>query len=246
MKQSSRVVPAWRQGVIDSLPITVSIILFGAIYGMLSLQAGLTGWQSLAMSTIVYAGAAQFTALSMLSEGASMWAIILATFLLNSRHLLMGLSVSPHYQNFSMTQVNIFAFLLTDEQYAIILNRFRHHSSEASYILSVGLSLFLAWNVGTLLGVVAGQWIPDPESLGLGFSFTAMFLALAYYQLTSVARILTFIICAGVSVSLTLVLPSGLHLLAAGLVAFGIGYYLPVREEKTNKDATLANEVETA
>ncbi len=247
MKSSHREKQSWRQGVIDSLPITVSIILFGAIFGMLSLQAGLAGWQSIAMSLIVYAGSAQFTALSMLSDHANLWAIVLATFLLNSRHLLMGLSISPHYQKFSFAQVNLFAFFLTDEQYAITLNRFRHHASDLGYIASVSLSLYFGWFFGTLLGTVAGQWIPDPDALGLGFSFTAMFLALAYYQLTSVIRVLTFLLCGVVAVGLALVLPSGLHLLFAGLIAFGIGYYLPEKTEKpAHEKLSNPSEVETA
>ncbi|MGD8189808.1 AzlC family ABC transporter permease [Brevibacillus ginsengisoli] len=238
---------SWRQGLLDSLPITVSLMLFGAIFGMLSLQAGLTVWQTLAMSLVVYAGSAQFTALSMISEHSSLWAIVLATFLLNSRHLLMGLSISPHYQQFSSRQVNVFAFFLTDEQYAISLNRFRHHSSDAAYITSVCLSLYLGWFTGTLLGTVAGQWIPDPEALGLGFSFTAMFLALAYYQLTSLVRVVTFVICGAVAVGMSFILPSGLHLLIAGVIAFAVGYFLPTDEKKqTSAQESLTSEVETA
>lgn len=249
MNSSQPSTSSWRQGVLDSLPITVSIIMFGAIFGMLSLQAGLTVWQTLAMSLVVYAGSAQFTALSMISEHNSLWAIVLATFLLNSRHLLMGLSISPHYQQFSRAQVNVFAFFLTDEQYAISLNRFRHHKSDAAYILSVCLSLYLGWFTGTLLGTVAGQWIPDPEALGLGFSFTAMFLALAYYQLTSLLRIMTFVLCGIIAVGMSFFLPSGLHLLIAGIIAFAIGYYMPTREtekKQATSQESVSNEVETA
>ncbi len=239
--------PSWRQGVLDALPITVSIVLFGAIFGMLALQTGLTAWESVAMSLIVYAGSAQFTALSMLSEQAGMWAIVLATFLLNSRHFLMGLSMSPHYQRFSPLSVNTLAFFLTDEQYAITLNRFRHHESDIPYIVAVSLSLYVGWCGGTLLGTAAGQWIPDPASLGLGFSFTAMFLALAYYQLVSLIRIVTFLLCGALAVGLALVLPSGLHLLVAGLVAFAIGYALPAKErEQGRSEQDSPREVESA
>ncbi len=237
---------SFRLGVLDSLPISVSIILFGAIFGLLSMQTGLSVWQSVAMSLIVYAGSAQFTALSMLADQANMFAIILATFLLNSRHFLMGLSMAPHYQSFSLLQVNTMAFFLTDEQYAITLNRFRNHPSDLPYIVGVSLSLYFAWCGGTLLGTAAGQWIPDPASLGLGFSFTAMFLALAYYQLYSLQRILVFLVDGLLATGLVLVLPTGLHLLAAGLLAFLVGYFLPEKGKQHTDGENDYQEVESA
>ncbi|MFC4766479.1 AzlC family ABC transporter permease [Effusibacillus consociatus] len=215
----------WRQGLLDAAPIAVSIIIFGAIFGMLSSQTGLSAWESVGMSLIVYAGSAQFTALAMLAEHAGIWSIVLATFLLNSRHFLMGLSMSPHYSSFSKTFINGSAFFLTDEQYAITLNRFRHNPSNKSYIVTVSLTLYFGWALGTWIGTAAGSWIPDPNALGLGFSFTAMFLALAYYQLVSVLRILTFLVCGVLAICFAFVLPNGLHLLGAGAIAFMIGYF---------------------
>ncbi len=245
-KWKDTTLPNIRQGVLDAGPITISIVLFGAIFGMLSRQAGLSAWQSLGMSLVVYAGSAQFTALSMLAEHANLGAIVLATFLLNSRHFLMGLSMAPHYQGFSRWTVNALAFFLTDEQYAITLNRFRHHQSDSAYIWAVSLSLYAGWCGGTWLGIAAGKWLPDPNALGLGFSFTAMFLALAYYQLTSALRILTFLACGTIAVALAVWLPGGLHLLAAGLIAFAIGYFLPEHKTEAAGNQNKLAEVESA
>ncbi len=245
MKQPVSRRTEYRQGLLDALPLTISLILFGGIFGMLSIQAGLTSWQSLAMSLIVFAGASQFTAISMIPEHTGIWAIILTTFLLNSRHLIMGLSMAPHYKDFSQKHVNVLAFLFVDEQYALSLNRFRQHKSDATYALAVGLSLYLSWAFGTWIGTIAGQWLPDPAALGLNFSFTAMFLALAYYQLQSVARIMAFLFCGAIAVWLGMILPNGLHLLAAGIVAFGIGYFLPQKQENTAREANSTQEVKS-
>lgn len=247
MNWPKQVKATFRRGLWDSLPLTASYILVGAIFGMMAGQAGLSPWESVAMSAFVYSGAAQFSAIAMIADHASMWAIVLTTCMLNTRHLLMGLSISPYYQRFSSAQVNGLAYLLTDEQYAISLNRFRQHPSETSYIVAVGGSLLLSWVLGTWLGTVAGQWIPDPASLGLNFSFTAMFVALAFYQLTSFPRILTFLLCGAFAVCFALLLPNGLHLLVAGLVAFFIGYVWPSKDTAAKRDnPNKQQEVETA
>ncbi|WP_429844072.1 AzlC family ABC transporter permease [Brevibacillus sp. FIR094] len=227
MKVSQHSVQSLKQGVWDALPLMASYILSGVIFGMMALAAGLTTWDSVAMSFFVYTGAAQYSAIAMITENTGMWAIIITTCLLNTRHFLMALSVSPYYQRFSSGQVNALAFYMTDEQYALTLNRFRHHPPDVSYIVGVSLALHFCWVMGTWLGAVAGQWIPDPEALGLGFSYIAMFIALSYFQLTSLPRILTFVLCGGLAIGVAMILPNGVHLLVAGLVAFAIGYALP-------------------
>lgn len=244
MKLSSQ---SFRQGVWDALPLMASYILSGVIFGMMALAAGLTTWESVAMSLFVYTGASQYSAIAMITENTDMLAIIITTFLLNTRHFLMALSISPYYQRFSAAQVNVLAFYMTDEQYALTLNRFRHHPPDVSYIVGVSIALHICWVMGTWLGVVAGQWIPDPEALGLGFSYIAMFIALSYFQLTSVSRILTYLLCGGLAVGVAMILPNGLHLLVAGLVAFLIGYALPSeKEEENHVETQTAQGAETA
>lgn len=247
MKVSQHSAQSLRQGVWDALPLIASYILSGVIFGMMALAAGLTTWESIAMSFFVYTGAAQYSAIAMITENTGMWAIIITTCLLNTRHFLMALSVSPYYQRFSAGQVNTLAFYMTDEQYAVTLNRFRHHPPDVAYIVGVSISLHFCLVMGTWLGAVAGQWIPDPEKLGLGFSYIAMFIALSYFQLTSITRIFTFLLCGGLAVGVAMILPNGLHLLVAGLVAFLIGYALPSdQKEEPNLDTNSAQGAETA
>ncbi|MGO0062186.1 AzlC family ABC transporter permease [Brevibacillus fluminis] len=237
---------AFREGVVDALPMVFSFVIFGGIFGLLATNTGLLAWQSVAMSLVVFAGSAQFTALSMLGEHTGLVAIIIATFLLNSRHLLMGLSMSPYYKSYPTKHVNMLAFLFIDESYAITLNRFRTHPSNMMYVYGTSLALYATWVGGTWLGTVAGKWLPDPASLGLGFSFSAMFLALVYYQLYSPLRIVTFVACGGAAVVLAFILPNGLHLLAAGLLAFGIGYFLGPKQETAPSEENLPKGVESA
>lgn len=215
----------WKRGFFDALPIAFSFILFGGIFGMLAVQTGLSVLESVGMSLIVFAGSAQFTALSLLGDQTGMWTIILVTFFVNSRHLLMGLSMSPYYQPFSKKFSTVMAFFLIDEQYAITMNHFRRHRATKAYITAVSLTLYATWVGGTWLGTLTQSLIPDPGKLGLGFSFTALFLALVYFQFTSLFRVAVFGLCGISAVLLAFILPYGLHLLAAGIIAFTFGYF---------------------
>lgn len=232
----------WKKGFLDALPIAFSFILFGGIFGMLAVQTGLSVLESVGMSLIVFAGSAQFTALSLLTDHTGMWTIILVTFFVNSRHLLMGLSMSPYYQPFSKKFSTVMAFFLIDEQYAITMNHFRHHHATKPYIIVVSLTLYATWVGGTWLGTLTQSLIPDPEKLGLGFSFTALFLSLVYFQFTSLLRIMVFGLCGTAAVLLAFVLPYGLHLLAAGVIAFVIGYFFN-KESVSEKTAEQREEV---
>ncbi|USG63574.1 AzlC family ABC transporter permease [Brevibacillus ruminantium] len=217
--------PAWQQGIVDSVPIGVSFLVFGGIFGMLGLQAGLSTAENVLMSFFVHAGSAQFAVLPMLAEGAGFWAMVLVTLLLNSRYFLMGLSLAPYYSKQSRRFANLIAFFMSDEQYAITYNRIRLYGFDSAYILSVSLFLHLFWALGTWLGSIAGHLLPDPHRFGLEYSFTAMFLALSVGMLSSKVRVAVFLGCGAAACLLSAWSVNGLHVLAAGVLAFAAGYW---------------------
>ncbi|MEJ8544932.1 AzlC family ABC transporter permease [Brevibacillus borstelensis] len=215
---------SWKQGIRDSVPIGMSFLVFGGIFGMMALQAGMSSGESVLMSFFVHAGSSQFAVLPMLVEGAGFWTMVMVTFFMNSRHLLMAMSLAPYYSRHNRRFADLIAFFLSDEQYAITYNRIRQAGFDKAYILSVSIFLHLFWALGTWLGSLFGQFLPDPERFGLEFSFTAMFLALTVGLLTSPMRIAVFVGCGAVACLFSLVADSGLHVLGAGLLAFAVGY----------------------
>lgn len=234
------------KGIMDATPIALSFLLFGGIFGVLSLQVGMTPLHSVAMSFLVHAGSAQFAVLPMLTDGADFWAMVLVTFLMNSRHFLMGMSLAPYYAPLTRNNANVAAFFMSDEQYALTLNHIRRSGFDKNYVFTVSIFLHVFWALGTFLGTVVGHWLPDPQGLGLEFSFTAMFLALAYDQVGSVSRLSTFLICGGVAILLSLWSANGLHVLGAGLIAFAVGYLRPVSSENAVEKETKGKEGITA
>jgi predicted branched-subunit amino acid permease len=100
MTHPSAPAPTWRAdlraGYLAMLPLWLGAAPFGVIYAVNAVAAGLTPAQILAMSLLVFAGASQFTAVSMIAAGAGPLAITLTTLVLNARHLLMSASLLPH------------------------------------------------------------------------------------------------------------------------------------------------------
>lgn len=225
------------QGITDSIPIGLSFLLFGGIFGVMALQVGMTPLESVLMSWFVHAGSAQFAVLPMLSNEANFWSMVLVTFLMNSRYLLMGMSLAPHYASHPKWMANVTAFFMSDEQYALTFNHMSRNGFDKTYILVVSLFLHGLWSLGTWIGTIAGNWISNPQALGLEFSFTAMFLALAFSELRTPKRIILFLTCGVTAIVLSLWSTNGLHVLGAGALAFVVGFLSPT----TLKDQIQAN-----
>lgn len=96
-KMNTQAVPEFGTGVRDSLPVIVGIVPFGLACGIMGVTVGLTPLETVLMSALVFAGAAQFVAITMLGIGPAGWGmIVLTTLLINLRHLLMGFASPVH------------------------------------------------------------------------------------------------------------------------------------------------------
>lgn len=162
----------WR-GFRALLPLWAGLIPFALAYAVLARAAGLSVWNTQLMSLIVLAGSAQFSAAGLFGADASGLSIVLTTFLINVRHVLYTLTLGQRLE-LSWTQKLLGAHLATDEAFGVSM------AGEPSYGFYMGAasSLFVSWNVFTLLGSFVSSRVPDPVSLGLDFIFPLAFLAL--------------------------------------------------------------------
>ncbi|MFW5986292.1 MAG: AzlC family ABC transporter permease, partial [Halanaerobiales bacterium] len=108
-----------RAGFKDALPIIMGYVPIGIAYGMLAVQNGLDGYTTVAMSFFVFAGSSQLITVEMVGKGAAVLAIILMTFLVNLRHLLMSASLSLHFQKTDSRLLPLLSFFITDESFAV-------------------------------------------------------------------------------------------------------------------------------
>src|SRR5690554_2303 len=156
------------------LPLWLGMLPFAVAYAVAARSAGLSVLETQAMSVLVFAGAAQFGAAGMFAAQAQPLAIVFTTFLVNLRHALYGLNLGRG-STLDPARKVLAAHLLTDEAFGVTVASGR---GAGLYLLGAGLSVFVIWNAGTLLGSVISAQIPDPAALGVDFVFPLAFLAL--------------------------------------------------------------------
>jgi len=121
-------------GVRDAATTVVpSVVAYGAVWGGLARQGGLSLGEIVAMCLLVSAGTAQFVALPMLAAGAPAWLLVVTTYIVNLRHYLMAASLAPYFATLSRWRLALLAHGLSDEAYALSLARFAHHPARPAY-----------------------------------------------------------------------------------------------------------------
>jgi len=173
---------SWRRGLSQVAPIVLGYVPIGFAYGVLAEKAGLSPRSAVLMSALVYAGAAQFIATGLLAAGALPFSIVVTTFVVNLRHALMSASLTPHLRTWRPRALAAFAYQLTDETFAVHATRFGQGTPSKVEAFCVNACAQLAWITGSWLGVLGGQFVPDPRPWGLDYALPALFLALLVSQ----------------------------------------------------------------
>lgn len=221
-------------GVKDTLPIMVGVFPFGLAYGIVAQSIGLTPGETLLMSMLVFAGAAQFISLPMFAEGAGLIMIALTALLINLRHLLMGISLAPYMTGLSLPHKALLTFGMADETYAVTISRAQSIGYSASYHLGSNAAGYMTWTVSTIGGIFLGSHISDPLSWGLDFAMPATFLALLVPRLTDKRSLLVCLVAAGVSILAAVAIPGKWYIIISCITAAAVGGLMEGTEEYEN------------
>ena len=160
----------------DTLPTVFGYIGIGLAFGIIASSAGLNIFLVGAMSLFIYAGSAQFITVSMLSAGAPIISIIIATFLVNSRMILMSMSVAPFFKEYSLFKNISIGTFLTDESYALGMNKQNYTNGKLSYewFNTANIISYMTWGISSVIGALLGSVVKNPYGLGLDFALVAM------------------------------------------------------------------------
>jgi 4-azaleucine resistance transporter AzlC len=197
-----------------ALPLVVPTALIGASFGVAAVTSGWGTVAPIVMSAIVFSGAAQFAALSVLTAGGSVVTAIVAATLIASRFLAIGVALGPFMRGGPVRRA-------LEGQAVVDASLILARTGEARYgvrrLMGATLPQYIGWTLGTIAGALAGDAIPDPQKLGLDALFPAFFLALVWGELGSRPAQVTAATATVISVVLIPIAPPGIPVVAASL-----------------------------
>ena len=167
------------QGMFDVSPLLLPVIPFGIIFGAISIELGFSPLLTFATSIIIFSGASQIVFFQLLSGGASPIIAITSSSVISTRHLLYGAVVAQYLSKLSLTWKIFLSYLLTDQAFAVSQDFFKKNSNNENrhfYLLGSGLTLWIVWQITTIIGIFLGSIVP--EELGLTFTIPLTFMAL--------------------------------------------------------------------
>lgn len=208
----------------------LGVLPFAIIFGSAAVAAGLPPWATLAMSLIVFAGSAQFIAVSLISGGAALPVIWLTTWVVNLRHALYSATLQPTSREWPQHYRALLAFWLTDEAFVVIERRLQAQPDAPllPYALGSAGSFYANWALWTATGAWLGQRFPDLADWGLDFAMLATFAAMLGPQLTRRTPFCVALV-AGSTAWLAHGLPYQLGLVLAALSGVAAGVWLDQR-----------------
>ena len=222
-------------GLRTGLPIMLGYVPIGIAFAVMARQAGLSVGQTCLMSLTVYAGASQMMAAGILAEGAGLAAIVLATFVLNLRHIIMSTCVMHRMEPAPLPLRLLAAFGVTDESFALFTTDTRGFRS-VFFFLGIHAAIYLSWNLGTLLGALAMDLLPPILTASLGVSLYAMFISLLTPHLPGNGRLAALVLLTALcNTLLGRVMASSWALIVSTLLCAFAGSFFVEPEEESHE-----------
>jgi 4-azaleucine resistance transporter AzlC len=215
----------FRAGAVDSAPMLLGAAPFAVIFGTLATTSGLSAVGAMAMSMLVFAGAAQFIALTLLAGGAGLGVLAFTTFVVNVRHALYSATLRDHVAHLGARWRVPLAFGLTDETFAVVQ---RHYAQPGSsehrhwYFLGSCVAMYVNWVLWTGVGLWIGRSIAGLDRLGLEFAMAATFTGIVAPLLRRRPAVAAALAAAGVAL-VTHALPYKLGLMLAAVAGVAVG-----------------------
>jgi len=214
-------------GIKSGAPIGLGYFPIAVAFGALAVKAGLIWWEAALMSVLVYAGASQFVGVSMLMTGSGLLQIVIATLILNLRHLVMSLSVNYRMRFFPPLGRRVLSLGITDETFALLtLGGGKQDQKALDPWFTAGLmaAAYAGWVTGTAAGALGAGWIPEGITTAITVGLYALFIGLL---IPAVRRQRGPAVTAAAGMALStlfgLVVGSGWAIVLAALAASGLG-----------------------
>jgi len=212
---------SWRAGLRAGFPYALAGFLVSLSFGVLARDAGMSALATIAMSAIVFAGSAQFAALSIVAAGGGLGAAVMAAALMNSRFLPMGIALAPSLPGNALERAAQ-GQTVVDSSWAMAAKG--DGTFDRWFLFGSSAVQYVTWFSGTAAGALSGDALGDIDRLGLDAVFPTFFLALLIAELRD--RRAQWVAVLGSLIALALVpfTPAGVPVLVASTAALlGLG-----------------------
>ncbi len=216
---------AFWQGFRVGAPFTLVVAPFAMIFGVLATEAGLSVFETLFFSIAVIAGAAQLTALQLMTENAPTIIVLASALAVNLRMAMYSASLTPYLGPAPLWQRVFVAYFLVDQSYACSVAKFEDTPKmtlpqRVAYFFGTVAPVCPMWYIGTLIGALVGNQIPD--SWALDFAVPIAFLAIIVPMMRTMAHVVAALVAIAVAI-LANGMPFNLGLIVAGLAGMMAG-----------------------
>jgi predicted branched-subunit amino acid permease len=217
----------------QAVSVSIATGAYGVSFGALSIAAGLDVWQTVALSLLLFTGGSQFAFIGVLGAGGNPFAAVATSTFLGIRNGFYGVALAPVLRPLRGARKAWGAQVTIDESTAVALAQ--PHDDLAARregFWWTGVGVFILWNTFTLVGAGLGSALGDPGKYGLDAAAAAAFLALLWPRLAPHRAKVVAGVAAIVALALTPVLPAGMPILAAAVVAVVAGWNAPPPSEE--------------
>jgi 4-azaleucine resistance transporter AzlC len=213
-------------GLVTVTPMLLGAVPFGLIYGALAVQAGIAPLLAIAISSIVFAGSAQFMITKLVAASTPGLLIVLSVGVINLRHALYSAAMADKLAHLPARWKILLAYLLTDEAYAAAVRRLEsdsHARHRHWFLFGCGFGLWFTWQLACIAGVLLGGRIPAAWSLD--FAGTLTFIAIVVPLLKDRASAASMVAAGVISIA-AFALPHKLFIIVAALAGMAAGVLL--------------------
>jgi len=229
---------AFREGMKVGGPALPGVFAWGMVTGMAMIQSGLTIWQALGMTFIVFAGSAQLAALPLIAADASIWIVFATALIVNLRFVIFGVTIGPHFAHLPWHKRLWYGFFNADITIGLFPRRFPAETigksaGKVGFFTGIGYSNWCAWQSGSVGGILLASRIP--ESWNIGFAGTLALLCIMIPLVINAAA-LAGVVAAGIVAIAAASLPYRLGLLCAVILGMVVAMIVDTIIDKTGKE----------
>lgn len=199
----------------DSVVLGAAVGLVAVPFGVLAVTAGLSLAKAMVMSLLVFTGASQFAAVGVIESGGSPVSAVGGALLLGARNTLYGMRMSGRLARLGWRRIPAAHFVI-DESTAMSVAQDDEVAADEAFLWT-GAAIFFFWNVGTVVGVLVGEAIGDPNVWGLDVAFPASFIALLGPHVSQMPGRVAGLVGAAIALVAVPFTPAGAPILLAAL-----------------------------